>query len=420
MEDRNRDKAAWIGLLAVILLGLLLRAAIIAKELGNFNLTGDARNYHLMSHQLVDRGIYGYWYEGLPYGGSPGVSNARVTPGYPLFLSAVYLFFHDKYLQITIARILQGLIGGLVSPLLAFLFVKRLCKRRDAALLTALFTAVYPTYVRSTVFILTEVLSLATMLLFFYLMTAAMQEKKLLPAFLAGGAFGLHVLVRPTILPLFVLPFIFALLERAEFKSLLRLFSWSAAGAAVVMLPWAIRNAVVLGDFIVTASGSGNPLLAGTYPYMRPGMPGFMADVPEEIKGISHLQARFALKRIIEGFTSQPWLYIKWFTVGKTRFMLEQPWLYIGSNRLFRIMQLLFHSFLVWGGLAGAILSSLRDRTSRYFYLFGLAFLALYLMFIPENRYAYQLIFFLMVGAAWLLCRAAEALKALYIKRRPT
>ena len=30
----------------------------------NIGLSGDTKNYWLMSHQLADTGIYGYWYDG--------------------------------------------------------------------------------------------------------------------------------------------------------------------------------------------------------------------------------------------------------------------------------------------------------------------------------------------------------------------
>jgi hypothetical protein len=63
-----------------------------------------------------------------------------------------------------------------------------------------------------------------------------------------------------------------------------------------------------------------------------------------------------------------------------------------------------FHTLFVWGGLLGVVINSIHDKVSRFVNLYGFIFLGLYLIFIPVNRYAYQLMFFLMTALALLAC----------------
>ena len=137
MVNRRKIKPyLWTILICIFLLALILRGMAFLRFKDNMGLTGDAKNYWLMSHQLADTGIYGYWYDGNPYGGSPGVSNARVMPGYPLFLTLVYKVLGDPWRQITAVRLIQAVFGSL-SSLLAFATVRRIFKKDLPAVLTA-------------------------------------------------------------------------------------------------------------------------------------------------------------------------------------------------------------------------------------------------------------------------------------------
>lgn len=418
MKIFNENKRVWWILSGILILALGLRAVIFMKYLHSFNLQTDAKNYFLMSHQLVDKGIFGYWFDGNKFGGSPGVSNARVTPGYPLFISIAYFIFHNPYLQITVTRLFQVFIGGFLTPLLGFLFAKRAMKRNDIALVTAFFMAIYPTYIFSTIQLLTEVLSLFTMLLYFYFMLLGFEKKKLYLNVLAGGLFALHILVRPALLPMFIVPFIFAGLEwkKGGRTELVKIFVQTLAGFVLVMSPWWIRNYLVLHQLILTAGGTGNPLLAGTYPYLKYGMEGYMADVPDRIKGISNLQAEFAKERIIRGFSTEPLLYLKWYTLGKIQFMFGTAWLQYMVVKTKEIHGLI-HSFIVWVGFTGVIFSSIKFKLSRYLNLYGLIFLVIYLAFDPQPRYTYQHMFFLMFSAAILICFAKDKIKQMALQR---
>ncbi len=413
MDKRHGNKWVLALLAVIILIALTIRSVFFIYNIQNFKTPGDSKNYINMSRQLVDKGIYGYWYEGYSYGGKPGVSNARVTPGYPLFLSGVYAVFHDPYTHITAIRGIQVIIGGFITPLLAFLFARRLTKRNSIGLLTAFSTAVYPTYILSTTQILTEVLALASLLLYFYLATVGFQSRKWLMNLLAGAAFGIQILIRPNVLPLFVIPFIFGWFTwfKDNRRQLINIFLVTLIGFVVVMSPWWIRNYAVLGEIVLTADGAGNPLLYGTYPYrINEGY-----DVPDNIRGISKLQMEFAKKRIIKGFTSEPFYYLKWYTIGKIQHLFKLPWL-PGVSKLDPIY-LIAHYCILLCGFAGGIIAFIKSRTGRLLCIYGGLYLGMCLVFIPENRYVYQIMFLMMLGAAYALLVICSKVRAIIVNR---
>lgn len=416
LKSRTRP-ALWAVLIFIFLLALALRGMAVMRFKDNMGLTGDARNYWLMSHQLADTGIYGYWYDGNPYGGFPGVSNARVMPAYPVILALVYKVLGDPWRQITAVRLIQAFLGSL-SALLAFAFVRRVFGKDLPAVLTALLVAVYPSYVLSCTLILTEGLGLFTMLVYFCIAAAAFDTEKKFLHFLSGAAFGLHILVRPTLLPLFIVPFVYLAIGgrkrqytsygavRGSLAGTMKVFALQLAGFVVIMAPWWIRNIITLGTLVITAKGDGNAFLAGTYPYWQD----YFQDIPESIKGVNDAQREWGIKRIINGLKTDPWLYIKWFTWGKTRHIFEKPYLVNLAPEIKRLAETI-HGMIICMGIPGMIWHSIRNIKGFCLYFYGLIILGIQLMFIPDTRYAYQMMFFIMVGAAFLVNQLWELIK---------
>lgn len=392
---------------------MILRVLFFRNYIHDYRLYGDSLNYYNMSHQWVDHGIYGY-----DFGQVSGTPNAFVPPGFPVYLALIYKLFHDPYLQITIARIGQMAMSGIMVPLLSFLLVKKLLKKDSIALLTALFTALYPTYIMAPMRILTEVLSLTTMLLYFYILVLALEKRKLWINLLAGIAFGLHILVRPAMLPLLPIPFLFVFFMGYKKQPVLlaKLGAYHVLGFVVVMLPWWIRNYVVLHQVVLTATSSGNPLLAGSYPYMKD----VFGDTTPAIMKNADTQQAYAKERILRGFTTQPLVYLKWYTVGKIQFMFQKSWMW-DLDTTKQTVHILFHNFFIWVGSAGILINSWRSKIHRAINLYALMFLGIYLVFIPESRYTFQHMFFVMLAAAALIVYIIESLIYFLNKQgRPT
>jgi len=405
----RRDRFGRTGMLlsVIVLLALFLRLIAFIEFRDDMNIRYDARNYWIMSHQMVEDGVYGYYYyddTGNTVGGRPGEPNARVMPGYPVFLALVYRILGDKYRQVTAVRLLQVVISS-ISCILAFHFVRKVFKKDGVALLTALFMAVYPTYIFMCINLLTETLAMFTFLLYLCLLVNAIGTRKTGLNILTGMAFGSHILVRPALLPLFILPFVFFLIAyrmdkgpshgETGLKTAGRLFALQLAGFVTIMLPWWIRNIVTLGALKITADASGNPLLGGTYPYFVD----YFRDVPPDIRGDNARQLEWGIKRMIEGFRTDPWLYLEWFTIGKTKYLFETPYL-LKMHGSTQKLHLLIHRIILASGVPGIILHSAGNLRALWFYLYGLAILAIQLMFIPDPRFAFIMIFFLMTAAS--------------------
>lgn len=398
MDSKKINRNTCILLILILLLALGLRSGVFYTQMNMMNIMNDPKNYWIMSHQLVDEGIYGYAYDA-----PSGEPNARVTPGYPLFLAAVYKIVGDKYLQITAVRLLQ-VIASSLSVLLGFMIVKKAFKNDLTALLTALLMAVYPTYAFSPALLLTETLAFFTMLLYFWLSLYAFETGKKIINLITGMVFALHVLIRPALLPLFIFPFIFALIsgkkqnEKRSFKSLAIMFVFQLIGLVIVMAPWWIRNIVTLGTFILTAKASGNPFLAGTYPYFQD----YFLDVTPEIRSTNDSQMAYGIQRLLNGLKNDFWLYIKWFTIGKIKFMFEQPYLSrLLSNT--QIPSMIIHFSVLIPGVIGSIMHAFKSMKSFWFYFYGLTMLGIQLMFVPDPRFVYFVMFFIITGAAHLI-----------------
>ena len=402
MEHEKPGRRTLFILALIFLLALGLRGSVFVKNMNDMRVSYDPRNYWIMSHQLVDDGIYGYAYDN-----PSGTPNARVMPGYPLFLAAVYKLLGDKYLQITAVRMLQVIISSL-STVLGFYFVRKVFKKDGMALLTALFIAIYPTYVLSSFMLLTETLALFTMLLYFCLLVHALESGKAGINLITGIAFGIHLMIRPALLPLFILPFIIYFLTGKMSKKDRPLYSFifQVMGVVIVLAPWWIRNVITLGRFILTAEGSGNPFLAGTYPYFQD----YFLDVTAEIRSGNDTQMAYGIERLLKGLKNETWLYLKWYTIGKIGYMFQKPYL----DKMFAITYIpsyVIHYGILIPGVIGSIIHSIKNFKAFWFYFYGLVILGLQLMFVPDPRFVYLIMFFIMAGAAHLISSIPALIK---------
>ncbi|NLM74499.1 MAG: hypothetical protein GX187_00180, partial [Clostridiaceae bacterium] len=121
MASKKIGKTSLVLIILIFLLALFLRILAFTEFKDNMNIRYDARNYWIMSHQIVEDGVYGYYYyddNGNIIGNvQPGQPNARVMPGYPVFLAVVYKILGDKYLQITAVRLIQIMANSLCTVL---------------------------------------------------------------------------------------------------------------------------------------------------------------------------------------------------------------------------------------------------------------------------------------------------------------
>lgn len=247
-------------LVAILVLGFGLRAYRVVEPLATPG--DDSRAYYALSKALYEEGSYG----------GPGFRDSSDwSPGAPLLYAAS--FYATAGAREGAARIVE-LLCGLGSILLVYLLGRRLGRAlgdeataRDAGLLAAFGVAVYPPFVHSTGALFSEPPAMLTLpaavLAFLWASEQTRARAWLLPGFL----FGLTALIRPEYL-----------LVGIAFAALAALATWrergwrpGLAGAilfAVALLlpivPWTVRNAIVLDRLVPISTGGGKALYVGT------------------------------------------------------------------------------------------------------------------------------------------------------------
>lgn len=257
-EPQKRD-FGWL-LLAIIVLGALVRLGTAVwwesriPEGGRF-FFGDSLSYEVLAQHLAKGEDYIY-----------GDAQVARTPGYPLLLAPAYWFADQPP---TLALRLIGIACGTLSIWLAA-WIARMLFDPVAGVLAAVLVAFYPGAIAMSVFILSEAPFVPLMLLNLgWLIVALRAEespRRAKFAALSGLAFGLAILVRPSWLmfPLFAAPI--GLLFYENRKQQLLAYGTAAIVAAAMLMPWWVRNYVVIGKFVPTTLQVGASLYDGISP----------------------------------------------------------------------------------------------------------------------------------------------------------
>ncbi|RAV20369.1 ArnT family glycosyltransferase [Paenibacillus contaminans] len=368
----KRKLAVGTALFIILMLGGWLRVDFLRSV--EHDMSPDSINYDAMTRQLLEDGVYGY---------ADTEPNAKITPGFPLFLATVYKLVdyrdHDPLPWVRYAQVLISL----ASLWLIFRITKEL-SNDVAGLLSALAAAVYPPFVWANGAVLTEVLGIFFMLGYVWVQTITFRKQTRPPAFLSGVLLGLTVLVRPEFMPLIVVNYLFFWLLKRDVKRVLKLFALTAAGLALVLLPWWARNVVTLNEVVITATQA-NPFKAGTYPYKN-----YDDDLVDQ-NGKTEMEV--AVERLKKGFSTQPGLYLKWYTIGKLEHIYASAYYGGGHQPYHNVLPSSvnpneFHRWLVFIGLAAAIALATRWRnTANLLVVIVVTMTLIRLVFVPEYRY---------------------------------
>lgn len=249
-ERLRREQTTLLWLLGIFLLGLGARALYV----GVFVKFNSPPSYDgIFFDQLATNLLQGKGFvtaENLP--------TAFRTPGYPLFLTGLYMLFgHSMF----IARLGNIVLGALTAPLLFPLGVTLFLRRR-IGWLAALFGAVYPLLIYMTGELYSEILAIFLATLALVLYAAELRQPSRWRPAAAGLVIGLELMVRPNIV--FALPFLalwfFLCAPRAR---ALKLVAWLVAGLALMLIPWSIHNYTALHEFIPLTTQAGVKIWQG-------------------------------------------------------------------------------------------------------------------------------------------------------------
>lgn len=246
-----------VALALIAALGLVVRAYVVVNPVANP--ADDSHAYYAISKALYEEGSFG---------GPEFRDSSDWSPGAPFLYAAA--FYATGGAREGTARIVEALLG-VATILVVFALGWRLGGRelgRWVGLFAAFAVAIYPPFLHSTGELMSEppaMLTLPAAVLAF--LWAG--EKRSTWAWLAPGVlFGLTAMFRPEYL-LVGAAFVVLALIRVWHESEWRL---GLAGAAVLLvalvlpiLPWTIRNLVVLERLVPISTGGGKALYVGTY-----------------------------------------------------------------------------------------------------------------------------------------------------------
>jgi len=242
----------WMTLVAILLLGLGLRGY---EAWDGRPPVYDAQGYADIAIELE---------HGNGFALGPGATQpaTNYSPGLPLFAGGLYALtggVHER-----MARLVLALIGTL-AVLFSYLIGRRLSGPL-AGLIGAAVVAIYPALLEYQGMLMSE--PLAASLLSGAVLAMLWADSRgarywLVPGLLLGAL----ALVRPEYLAISfpVAVVIFARRGRDGWRVGLVQALVLLAGLAIVVVPWTVRNAVVLERFVPISTGGGQVLFAGSY-----------------------------------------------------------------------------------------------------------------------------------------------------------
>ncbi|GEO26920.1 hypothetical protein AAC03nite_27050 [Alicyclobacillus acidoterrestris] len=405
MNAQPKHRRAWLTDVILVAVALVFQLYFISRAWKiHVNLFGDAVYYDHSATLLLLKHVYSYW----SYGPA-----AQVTPGYPFFLAFAYALTHltsfHHQIEMHVVQSFQHLL--IVGQVYLLYRIMRYILPNWASVVGAVLWMIYPPVNWAADQLLTETLYVTTLLAFTWTFLIALRKMTFWYYVLAGATLGITTLVRPTVLPLVFAPLLLLFSREYRVKIVQFLRNWAGyLGTFILcMLPWWIRNVVTMHQFILTDTDMGNPLLFGSDPNFEQDT--HLAD------GLSPTQQeQLAIHRIIQGFTHEPFIYLKWYTVDKLGLLFGTPWFSahpgVHADMLTKVTYYFAQAHLVWviAGVIGLILGIWKP------YLRWLSALVLFLIvvqlpFIPINRYVYPVMPYLFVGVMYFVIWLTNLIK---------
>ncbi|HWW67277.1 MAG TPA: glycosyltransferase family 39 protein [Solirubrobacterales bacterium] len=243
-----------LALLAAILaLGLGLRAYSVVQPVANP--AADSHAYYALSKALYEEGSYG---------GSTFRDSSDWSPGAPLLYAAS--FYATGGPREGTARIVEALLG-VAAIVVVFLLGRRL-GGGGAGLIAAFAVAVYPPFIHSSGELMSEPPAIFTLPAAVLAFLWASEQERLRAWLLPGLLFGLTALIRPEYLLVgaaFVLLAAIRVGRERGWRPGLAGAALLVAALLVPIVPWTVRNAVVLGRVVPISTGDGKALYVGTF-----------------------------------------------------------------------------------------------------------------------------------------------------------
>jgi 4-amino-4-deoxy-L-arabinose transferase-like glycosyltransferase len=368
--------------------------------------TADAADYHRLATSIA---------QGAGYVTEAGLPTAWRPPGYPIFLSGIYLLFGPRPQA---ATFVQALLGAVIVVLLVVLGWLIIGLRE--AMVAGFLAAAFPGLVWLPRLLLSENLAIFLLLASLCLALALLRSGRPWWAGALGLVLGISTLVRGANL-LFVLLMLAGILlvlakKKQDRKKLVMTAIFITFGVLITLLPWTIRNYRVFGAFVPVATQDGIGLYSSYWPPVRNGktiwgtLPG-----PEDpaIRGAAQMSNEYEASRYLQRVTlerlrSQPLLFFRLVPGKMASLLVPLDWEILphanGSTRSVNFGYLL----IIFPAIFGFVLLWRKPRPDQWLlWIVPIVVLAQSIFFYgsPRFRLPAELIAILLAGnalmAAW-------------------
>jgi 4-amino-4-deoxy-L-arabinose transferase-like glycosyltransferase len=250
-------KRTLLALAAIALLGLMVRAYVVVNPVEHP--ADDSAAYYALSKAL---------YEEQGFGGPEFRDSSDWSPGAPFLYAAAY--YATGGAREGTARIVEALLG-VATILVVFALGWRLGGRglgRWVGLFAAFAVAVYPPFIHTTGELMSEPPAMLTLPAAILAFLWASDRGGTWPWLAPGLLFGLTAMFRPEYL---FVGFVFVGLaalragREREWRAGLTAAAVLLIAFALPIVPWTVRNAIVLDRVVPISTGGGKALYVGTY-----------------------------------------------------------------------------------------------------------------------------------------------------------
>jgi 4-amino-4-deoxy-L-arabinose transferase-like glycosyltransferase len=375
-------------------------------------LTHDEREYLALAASLAAG--RGFTYRPLPATNDAGPERFARAPLYPLFLRVVAPGDLDEHRASSPAsvKVAQALVGAIGVWLIGWLGTR--AAGPAAGLVAAVVAALYPPLVWMPAYVLSETL-FSTLALASAALLAAVIDRRagdlpargVLPILAAAGAVGgAAALTRPAMVVFLVFAGVWLLVRRAPRQAAAFL-----AGAAIVILPWSVRNTIEHGRVVLIAAQGGVNLWIGNHPLAtgdgdlaaNPALKAAHRNFRERHPGLSPealepIYVREAIGHVREhpihwlGLVARKFFYL-WVPIG--------PSYTLRSTRYF-VASIVSYGLLLPCAMAGLAVLVRRRAPWRALGLLAASAVLVSLLFFPQERYRIPVI-----DPALIVCAAA-------------
>ncbi len=187
------------------------------------------------------------------------------APLFPFFIAATTLCHTDRIILIKIALAVCDAATALVIGEIAWLLFDSIA----AAALAAGLAALDPFFVVSVCDVRTEPLFMFFLTVATWFFLRSVRSGSAASASLAGAGLALAALTRPAGLAALAFAGLALLSVRTKGKTRWTQVAALAAGAALVLLPWIVRNAIRYRELIVVNDAAGHNFWRGSHPEME-------------------------------------------------------------------------------------------------------------------------------------------------------